>query len=258
MSGGARYRGKTVLITGASSGLGRGLAIAFAREGANLVVTARREALLQALAEEVRELGVECLVCPADAVDTDASAAVVQEGIDRFGGVDIAVLNAGGSPAHVMGGTRGDAASVLRTMRINYDTLVNFLTPTIEHMKARGGTIAYTGSPAGTFGLPKSGPYSAAKAAGRVLFDTCRIELADTPIRFVALYPGFTYTEGLVDEEVPIKALIISKERAVREMMGAIRRGKSHHMFPRRIRWAIAVARVLPEPVRRFALTLFS
>ena len=61
-------------------------------------------------------------------------------------------------------------------------------------MKAQGGTIAYTGSPAGFFGLPKSGPYSAAKAAGRILLDTCRIELKDTKIKLVALYPGFVRT----------------------------------------------------------------
>jgi short-subunit dehydrogenase len=118
-------------------------------------------------------------------------------------------------------------------------------------MKERGGTIAYTGSPAGTFGLPKSGPYSAAKAAGRTLFDTCRIELAHTPIRFVALYPGFTYTDSLDADEVPVKALIIDKERAVREMVRAIEHGTDHAMFPKRIAWPVRAASLLPESVRR-------
>lgn len=240
---------KTVLITGASSGLGRAMALELARHNNNLVVTARRAALLETLAAEIEHAGSQCLVVACDATDTDESNRLVRRAVERFGGVDIAVLNAGGTGIQRMGEV--DARGVAQTMRANYDTLVNFLVPLIEVMRDRGGTIAYTGSPAGYFGLPKSGPYSAAKAAGRVLLDACRIELAHTPIRFVALYPGFTYTEGLVESEVPIKALIISKERAAREMLGAIERRRAHWIFPRRIRWLIALARMLPEPVRR-------
>ena len=109
-------------------------------------------------------------------------------------------------------------------------------------------------SPAGYFGLPKSGPYSAAKAAGRMLIDTCRIELAGSGVRFVALYPGFTYTDGLDPDEVPVRALIISRERAVREMLGAIEREQAHHMFPKRIKLLMSLARLMPEPLRRTVL----
>lgn len=243
---------KTILITGASSGLGRALAVALAGRDNALVVTARREPLLRELEREVTAKGSRCLVHAADATDTEASRAVIAAALERFGSIDVAVINAGGSSAQRMGTI--PAEEVLGTMRTNFDTLVNFLCPLIDHMRERGGTIAYTGSPAGTFGLPKSGPYSAAKAAGRVLVDACRIELAETPIRFVALYPGFTYTEGLDPAEVPIRSLIIEKERAVREMMWAIERGRAHHMFPRRIRWPIALGRVVGEPVRRAIL----
>ncbi|MFT5432247.1 MAG: short-subunit dehydrogenase [Myxococcota bacterium] len=136
-------------------------------------------------------------------------------------------------------------------MRKNYDTLVNFLCPAIALMKERGGTIAFTGSPAGYFGLPKSGPYSAAKAAVRVLIDSARIELADSKLRLVALYPGFTHTEGLNPDDVPVKSLIINKDRAAREMLGAIEKQRSHHMFPKRIKFLIGLGRLLPEPLRR-------
>jgi NAD(P)-dependent dehydrogenase (short-subunit alcohol dehydrogenase family) len=248
-------RDKTILITGASSGLGRGLAVALSSGGNRLVVTARRRELLETLVREVEANGSRCLAVAADATDTAASQAVVDAALAAFGRIDVAILNAGGGKAVVMGSAAATPEVVLATMARNYDTLVNFLCPVIAHMRDRGGTIAYTGSPAGAFGLPKSGPYSASKAAGRTLFDTCRIELAHTPIRFVALYPGFTYTDGLDADEVPIKALIIQKDRAVREMLGAIERGRSHHMFPRRIRWPIALASALPEPVRRFVLS---
>ena len=247
---------KTILITGASSGLGHEIATRLSHRANRLIVTARRAERLETLAEVVRANGSECLVCPADATDRVGSAAIVQKAVDTFGGLDVALLNAGGGTARSM--TEHNAESVAWEMRKNYDTFVNFLMPSIAVMRERGGTIAYTGSPAGYFGLPKSGAYSASKAAGRTLFDTCRIELADSPIQFVALYPGFTYTEGMDADEVPFEWLIIKRERAATEMIRAMERGKDHHIFPRRIAFPIALARLLPEPVRRWVLGRFA
>lgn len=249
-----QLRGKTVLITGASSGLGRALAVALSHADNNIVVTARREGLLRELATQVEANGSRCLVVPADAIDPAASERVLKAAFEAYSQVDVAFLNAGGGAATNM--SEATSEQVLRMMRINYDTLVNFLCPLIQHMRGTGGTIAYTGSPAGFFGLPKSGPYSAAKAAGRTLFDTCRIELADTNIRLVALYPGFTETPGLDPEDVPVKALIIQPDRAVREMLFAVERGRAHHLFPKRISFLIRLARLLPEWLRRRILQL--
>lgn len=243
---------KTVLITGASSGLGRALAVALAKRGNAIIATARREELLRELRQEIEAAGGRCLVIAADSCVTSQAEAVLQKGIEAFGPIDLAVLNAGGGKVTSM--ATATAEQVLQQMRTNYDTFVNYLCPLIARMKERGGTIAYTSSPAGYFGLPKSGPYSASKAAGRTLMDTCRIELAGTPIRFVALYPGFTYTEGLDAADVPVKALIIQKDRAVREMIGAIERGKAHHLFPKRIAFLITLGRLIPEPLRRWVL----
>jgi NAD(P)-dependent dehydrogenase (short-subunit alcohol dehydrogenase family) len=248
-------RNKTILITGATSGLGRALALKLAAGNNRFIVTGRRLSLLESLAVELRAAGSECFIAAVDATDTAAVAAHLQANINELGRIDVAVLNAGGGEAHVLGRPGTTADEVLRIMNKNYASMVNYLCPLIEHMKQQGGTIAYTSSPAGMFGLPKSGPYSAAKAAGRILFDTARIELGNTPIRFVALYPGFTYTDGLVSEEVPFKSLIIQPERAVREMIYAIERGRDHHIFPARIAWPIRLGRMLPEPVRRFILS---
>ncbi len=249
-------RGKTILITGASSGLGRAMALALSRGDNNLVVTARREAKLRELAAEVEAAGSRCLVVPGDAVDPESSRAVIDAGVAEFGRFDVALLNAGGGKPLDM--ATATSAEVLRIMRTNYDTLVNFLCPMIEHMREGGGTIGYTGSPAGFFGLPRSGPYSAAKAAGRVLIDSARIELAGTGVRLVALYPGFTETPGLDLDTVPSPALVIQPDRAVREMLGALERGRSHHLFPKRIKYAILLGRLLPEWLRRRILQLFT
>ena len=245
-------RGKTILITGASSGLGRAMALSLASGKNNIVVTARREPLLQELAAQIEAAGSRCTVVSADAVDPDACRSVIDAALTEYGRIDIAILNAGGATPRNM--TDATSEQVLRAMRVNYDTLVNFLCPMIAHMRDVGGTIGWTGSPAGFFGLPKSGPYSAAKAAGRMLFDTCRIEVANRKIRFVALYPGFTETPGLDPNDVPVKALIIQPERASREMLGAIEVGRSHHMFPRRIAFLLGVARLMPEWMRRWVL----
>lgn len=251
-----KLTGKTVLITGASSGLGRGVALALARRDCNLVVTARREPLLLELAAEIEALGSRCLPVAADGTDAAQSQRVLDQAIERFGGVDVALLNAGGGTAIDM--AAASAEDVLQIMRTNYFTLVHLLCPLIAHLKGRGGVIAYTGSPAGYFGLPKSGPYSASKAAGRVLLDTCRIELKGSGIDFVAVYPGFTETPSLDPDEVPLKALVIQPDRAVREIVRAIEKRRSHTVFPRRIRWPIAFGRLLPEPIRRRILAFFA
>lgn len=245
-------RDKTILITGASSGLGRAIATALGARSNRFILTARRASLLEEVARELEALGSRCLVCPADATDPAAAAAVIEAGIAAFGPIDVAVLNAGGGTPLNMAEAPVDA--VVGVMRKNYETLVNSLCPMIAHMRGAGGVIAYTGSPAGYFGLPRSGPYSAAKAAGRVLIDSCRVELAGTNTRLVALYPGFTYTDGINPDDVPVKSLIIDKERAAREMIGAIERERAHHMFPKRIRFLIAFGRMLPEPARRWLL----
>lgn len=246
-----KLQNKTILITGASSGLGRELALELSHHQNRIVVTARRRALLETLAEEVRANGSEILVCAGDATDPNDAKKALEDTAQTFGAIDVAVLNVGGTPGHVMGGRNGRAEDILNTMRLNYDSLVNFLAPLIDQMRERGGIIAWTGSPSGFFGLPQSGPYSASKAAGRLLMDTCRIELADTPIRFVTLYPGFTYTEGLDPADVPHPALIIDKKRPVSEMIYAIERGKPHHIFPKRIKALIWFAKLLGEPIRR-------
>ena len=244
--------GKTILITGASSGLGRQMALDLSRGNNNLVVTARREALLLELATEIEANGSRCTVVAADAIDPEACQGVLDAGLAAYERIDIAILNAGGGKPVDM--AEVDASTVLRTMRVNYDTLVNFLCPLIAHMRDIGGTIAHTGSPAGFFGLPKSGPYSAAKAAGRVLLDTCRIEVQNRKIRFVDLSPGFTETPGLDPDDVPVKALVIQADRASREMLRAVERGTGFHMFPKRIAWLMTLARLLPGWLRRAVL----
>ena len=90
-----RLEGKTALVTGASLGIGRGIALSLAEEGANVVVNYRTsEAEAESAAEEIRQMGSEALVWQADVSDRDAMAAMIQGGVERFGRIDVAVANA--------------------------------------------------------------------------------------------------------------------------------------------------------------------
>ena len=241
---------KTILITGASAGIGRAVALTLGKRGNRLIVTARRIDLLDSLAKEISEAGGQCLAISADALDDQQSAAVVRQAIEEFGTIDAALMNVGHGPPLSM--AKETAITVTDNMRLNYDTLVHFLTPLIAQMKKQGhGLIAHTNSLAGFLGLPEQGPYSAAKSACRILIDTCRIELADDNIRFVSVHPGFVATERVADDGIPAP-LEISEQAAADHIIWAMEKEKRDYLFPAPMRWLIRLARVLPKPVVGF------
>jgi NAD(P)-dependent dehydrogenase (short-subunit alcohol dehydrogenase family) len=243
---------KVVLVAGASSGMGRAFALKAAEEGAHVVVTARRKERLDALAAEVRKRGGLCLALPADAEDPEATANVVEAAVRQFGRIDLALLNVGGAPALDM--RTMSARDVTAYMRSNYDTMVNYLFPVLEQMKKqRGGVVAHTNSLAGFLGVPLQGPYSAAKGALRLLFDTCRVEFRSYGIRFVSVYPGFVATEQTANDGMPAP-LEISEAKAVDHILFAIRRERSDYLFPWSLRWLVKLAGVLPKPLTNWIL----
>jgi NAD(P)-dependent dehydrogenase (short-subunit alcohol dehydrogenase family) len=239
------FQGKVALLVGASSGMGRVLALRLAAEGAIVVATARRRERLDMLAADVHARGGRCSAHAADAQDGRAAASVVQACIAEHGRIDLLVLNAGGAPAIDM--RRMQAGDVLAYMRSNYDVAVNYLFPVLQQMRLqRGGLIAVTNSLAGLLGVPMQGPYSAAKGALRLLIDTCRVEFAEYGIRFVSVYPGFVATEATTNDGMPAP-LQMSEERAVEHLMRAIRRECMDYTFPWQMRWLIGLSNLLPK-----------
>ena len=239
------FNNKVVLIVGASSGMGRVVALKLAKAGAKVVITARRETLLNTLSAEIVSKGGECLSIAADALDSNAAKNVVRLAIEKFGRIDIALLNAGGAPAIDM--RTMDAAGVKHYMRSNYDVIVNYLFPVLEQMKIqRSGLVAHTNSLAGFIGVPLQGPYSAAKGAARLLIDTCRIEFAEYGIKFTSIYPGFVATEVTKNDGMPAP-FEISEDKAADEIINAIRKEKLDYLFPFIMRWQIYLARIVPK-----------
>lgn len=241
------FKDKVVLVVGASSGMGRAVAVRLAAEGASIVATARRQERLDVLAAEITGRGGCCLALAADAEDAAAAERVVAATVERHGRIDLVLLNAGGAPALDM--RRMCAREVTAYMRSNYDVVVNYLFPVLRQMvRQGGGLVAQTNSLAGFLGIPLQGPYSAAKGAARLLIDTCRIEFGPYGIKFVSIYPGFVATEHTANDGMPAP-FEISEERAVDHMLYALRRERSDYMFPLVMRWLIRLALVLPKPV---------
>jgi short-subunit dehydrogenase len=249
----ARITDRTVLIVGASSGIGAEVARQLAHEGNRLVLTARRAPELAAVAKEVRAAGSPCLDIAADALDPRAAAEVVAAAATEYGSVDVALLNAGQGPDMSM--DQVSVADVSRIMALNYDVVVNYLIPLIAQMgsQTNGGLIAHTNSLAGLMGIPRQGPYSAAKAAARTLIDAARVELASKGIRFTSIHPGFVATERISGDGLP-KPFQISQERAARHVVRALEREPAQAYFPWPTAALVRVLRTLPTPVSSLVL----
>ncbi|RSM43779.1 KR domain-containing protein [Amycolatopsis balhimycina DSM 5908] len=238
---------QTILIVGASSGIGAQVARDIAGHGNRVVVVARRAAELAAVAAEVRAAGSECLDLVADALDPAAAAAVVERVVAEFGAVDVALLNVGQGPDMLM--AEAGVADIARVMAVNYDVTVHYLVPLIAQMRRQGGgLIAQTNSLAGLMGIPRQGPYSAAKAAVRMLIDAARVELAPEGIRFTSLYPGFVATARVSADGLP-KPFQISEKQAARHVVRALRREPADASFPWTTSALIQLLRALPAGV---------
>lgn len=187
--------GKTALITGASRGIGREIAVAMAAAGADVALLARSEAGLAETAQAVSEHGRKAFVLRADVTQQEETAAAVSSAIEQLGHVDIVVNNAGGSNFMVpFADLRLPGWS--KITRLNLDSAVYVLHAIAPHLLGRGsGSVINVASVGGIGGAPFLAPYGAAKAGMVSLTKTLAIEWAPNGIRVNALCPGWTATE---------------------------------------------------------------
>ncbi len=184
-----------VIITGASSGIGLETARAFAREGARLVLAARREARLNAVAQKCRALGAaEVVVVVADVARTPDVERIVQAAIDAFGRIDVLVNNAGfGFSGTIEETTEVDMRELLD---VNYMSAFNATRAVLPHMRRqRSGHIVNVASVVGKIAFPFHGAYSASKFAMVAMTEALRGELAGSGITATAVLPASTRTE---------------------------------------------------------------
>lgn len=186
--------GRTALVTGASRGIGRALALGLAAAGADVAVSARDEGLLQQVADEVKALGRKAFVLPADVTDAAACAQLVEDALAALGQLDVLVNNAGGS-AYMGPFTDLRFSGWEKVMRLNVDSIVHLCQAAGRHMTARGsGSIINVASVAGLMGTPLLAPYGASKAAVISLTKTLALEWGASGVRVNALCPGWTKT----------------------------------------------------------------
>lgn len=202
--------GKTAFVTGASRGIGRVIAAAFAAAGADVALVARTEDGLKETAREVTAHGREAVIIPADVTDEEAVNAAVDEAISRLGHLDIVVNNAGGNNFTV-------PVLQLRTsgfdkiIRLNVDSTLYVCRAAGRHMTERGtGSVINVASVAGLGAAPGMSHYGAAKAAVVSLTKSLAVEWATLGVRVNALCPGWTATDlnrFLWDDENASKAI---------------------------------------------------
>jgi len=187
-------QGAVVAVTGASAGIGRECAVAFAREGARLALAARRQERLEAVAEAVRAAGSEAFVMGADVSRRDDVRRFVDGAVARFGRLDVLVNNAGF-------GVRGrveetPVESYERLMAVNFMGTVHGCQAAIPVMRRQGsGVIVNVSSIVGHRALPGGGAYAATKAAQVSLTEALRVELLGTGIHVCSVHPVGTETE---------------------------------------------------------------
>lgn len=187
--------GKTALVTGASSGLGRHFAGVLARAGARVVAAARRTDRLEALAEEIRRQGGEAIACRLDVTDPESVRAAFDAAEAALGPVDVLINNAG-VPSNTFF-TKLTENDWRQVMDVNLDGVFRVAQEGARRMIAagKGGSIVNVSSVLGLGVLKAVAPYAASKAAVIQLTKAMALELARHRIRVNALAPGYVVTE---------------------------------------------------------------
>lgn len=186
--------GRKALVTGASKGIGRAIALAYAEAGADVALVSRSAEALSEVAKEVEALGRQAVVIPADLTDREAATASVHAAIEGLGHVDIVVNNAGGSNFLVeFKDLRLSGWDKL--MRLNLDSAMTVCHTIAPHLlERRTGSVINVASVA-ALGAPFLAPYAAAKAGLVALTKTLAVEWAAAGVRVNALCPGWTATD---------------------------------------------------------------
>lgn len=236
---------KTVLLTGASSGLGAEMARQLGRQGCKLALVARRAELLEHLAAEINAAGGTALPIACDVADVDAAARAVARAESELGALDCVIANAGiGQP---LTPRTFDPRATEQIFRVNMLGMTNVFYAALPAMLQRKrGHLVGVASLASYQGLPSDGGYAASKAAMRTHCEGLRIELRGTGIHVTTICPGFVRTP-MTDKNQFNMAFLLEAEPAARRMLRAIARKRRVYNFPRRLWWLVRFGMMTPR-----------
>src|ERR1043166_40513 len=228
------FQDKVVMITGASSGIGRGLAVELARQGATIGLVARRAEVLEEVIHEIRGVGGKAVALPGDVQDASSMAAAAERLRAEVGPIDILIANAGIGPTR--DAARIDAAEVAGVINVNVIGASNSAAVVIPAMVERGsGQLVIISSLAAYRGLPKSAAYCASKAAVSAFFESLRLDLTPRGIDVTIIHPGFIKTPLTAGRDAQMPFLM-ELDDAVKKMARAIEKRRKRYSFP----WQLA------------------
>jgi short-subunit dehydrogenase len=237
----------TVLVTGASSGIGRALAVELATRGAQVMAVARREAELTSVCEEIAQAGGRATFAVCDVADPDAAQAMVEKAARDLGSLDMVIANAG------VGGTRHAArlspSEVARMIDVNVRGAMVTLVAAIPVMLGQGhGQLVGVSSLAGRQALPRVGAYNASKAALSSFLETLRLDLAGAGVGVTDVQPGFVASEMTRSARHPLPFLW-SAQRAARVIADRLERNPRVVAFPLPLALVTRASRLVPYPL---------
>ena len=185
---------KNIIITGASEGIGRALALALAPQHPHLVLAARTESRLKEIAVECEQRGATTCVVPTDVTDRQACQRLIQQAVERFGELDVLVNNAGMSMWTKLEDV-SDLSIFDHLMKVNYLSSVYCTKFALPYLKQSKGRLVALASVAGLTGVPTRTGYSASKHAMIGFFESLRIELAATGVTVTIVAPDYVQSE---------------------------------------------------------------
>jgi short-subunit dehydrogenase len=238
------WTNRVVMITGASSGIGRGLAVQIGRRGAKLGLVARRVEVIDEVVQEIEAAGGKAVALPADVQDVVSISAAADKLRASLGPIDVLIANAGIGPTR--DAANFSAEEVSEVLNVNVIGASNSVATVIPEMVARGsGQLVAISSLAAYRGLPRSAAYCASKAAVSAFFESLRLDLEPRGIDVTIIHPGFIktpLTEGR-DAQMPY---LMELDDAVGKMVRAIEKRRKRYSFPWQLATIVRAGMLMP------------
>lgn len=239
------HESPVAFVTGASSGIGRGLAVRLAQEGFAVGVAARRLRRLEEVVGDIHDYGGRAQAFECDVSEPDQIRRAVGECRLALGPIELLVANAGvGARSDPESFSADEVEAVFKTNFMGAVVAAEAVLP--EMLRRRSGHLVAVSSVAGFGGLPGRAAYSASKAAMTTFFESLRLDLGDWGVAVTVIHPGFVRTE-MTGKDRRRRPFIMDVDTAVDRMMVAIEARKPSLMFPKRLAAVAWVGRVLPR-----------
>lgn len=232
------------MITGASSGIGRGVAVELGRRGAKIGLVARRADALDEVVREIEAAGSKAMALPADVQSESSMRAAADKLRAEFGPIDVLIANAGIGPTR--DAANFSAEEVSDVINVNVIGASNSVAAAIPEMVERGsGQLVVISSLAAYRGLPRSAAYCASKAALSAFFESLRLDLKPRGIDVTIIHPGFIKTPLTTGRDANMPFLM-ELDDAVKKIVRAIEKRRKTYSFPWQLATIVRAGMIMP------------